>query len=116
MTGTISRPCGVSCSIRGGGISGQAAVMHRVVGRMPRISQSAVVVNEEHVGVARTFQVLAREREGCGVDIDRHDQTHGAHHLPRQGGAVARADANLEEPVPHSQAERLIEQRIAVRA
>jgi len=73
-------------------------------------------VNEDHVGVARPFEVLAGERERFGVDIDGSDQTLGAHHLPRKGRAVARADANLEEPVALSQAERLVEQRVAVRA
>src|SRR5919198_3017293 len=85
-----------------------------VVWRVPRISQSPVAVDEEHVGVARTFQVLAREREGCGVDVDRYDQALGAYHFARKGGAVARADANLEEPVPLFEVERLVEQRIAV--
>jgi hypothetical protein len=73
-------------------------------------------VNEDHVGVARPFQVLSGERERGGIDVDRHDQTVGTHHLPRKGRPVARADADLEEPVALSQAERLVEQRIAVRA
>jgi hypothetical protein len=39
----------------------------RVVGGVLGIPQSPVAVNEEHVRVARPFQVLSGEREGGGV-------------------------------------------------
>src|SRR4029453_12227098 len=45
-----------------------------------------------------------------------HDQTFRTHHLPRQGRAVPRPYADLKEPVPLPQVERLVEQRIAMRA
>jgi hypothetical protein len=87
-----------------------------VVGGVRRVTQSAVAVKEDRVAVAGPVQILAGERERCGVDIDRHDQALATHHLPCQGGAVPRPHADLEEPVPPCQAERLVEQRIAVRA
>jgi hypothetical protein len=37
-------------------------------------------------------------------------------HFPREGAAVARPDTNLEEPVALVEADRIVEQRIAVRA
>jgi hypothetical protein len=81
----------------------------RIVWRVPGVSRSPVAANEGDVGVARPFQVVPGEREGCGVDIDRHDQALGSHDLPCKGCAVARADAHLEEPVALVEAERLIE-------
>jgi hypothetical protein len=73
------------------------------------VTESPVAVNHDHVGVAGPVQVLPGERERCGVDLNGHDETLGAHHLPGQGRAVARPHANLEEPVPLSQAERLVD-------
>ena len=83
---------------------------------MLRDAESAVAVNEDHVGVARPLEVRPGERERRGVDVDGHDKALATHHLSRQGRAVAGPDPDLEEPVALSEAERLVEQRIAVRA
>src|SRR5215211_4549035 len=52
------------------------------------VREPPVAVNENHVGVARPFDVLPGEGERCRVDVDGHDQTLATHHLPRQGCAV----------------------------
>jgi hypothetical protein len=87
-----------------------------VVGGVVGVPESAVAVNEDDVCVAGPFQVLAGEVERCGVDLDGHDQALRTHHLPGQRCAVARSDADLEEQVALVEAERLVEQWIAVRA
>jgi protein-L-isoaspartate(D-aspartate) O-methyltransferase len=80
------------------------------------VTEAPVALKEDHFGVAGPAQVLPGERERRGVDLDCHDETLGTDDLLREGGAVARPHANLEEPVPLLQAERLVEQRIAMRA
>jgi hypothetical protein len=101
----MSQPRAASCSRSGGGTSGQARHdADPVVGGVPRVAESPVAVDQDHVGVARPFQVLPRERERCGIDVDGHDKTLGAHHLPRQRRAVAGPHPNLQEGVPLPQA------------
>ncbi len=80
------------------------------------MAESPVALNQDDVAVAGPLQVLPSERQGHGVDLDRHDQAPGPDDLPRQGRPVAGAHPNLEEPVPLPEPERLVEQGVAVGA
>jgi hypothetical protein len=72
------------------------------------------IKNDAAIAARSRFSPGKRQRGR--VDLDRPHQTLATDYLACQSGAVARTHANLEEPVRRIQAERLVEQRTAVRA
>ena len=60
------------------------------------------------------FEIFFAERKSLWIDFDGHDETLEAHDFSRQGGPIARAQADLKKAMALIQAERLVKQRIAV--
>lgn len=87
-----------------------------VVGTHLRVAEAAVSLEQDDVVVAGRLEIALREGKGQRIDLDRDDQAGRSDDFSRDRRAIARARADLEEPVALVQAERLVEQRIAVRA
>jgi hypothetical protein len=66
------------------------------------------------MSVSSALEVLPGECVRQWIDLDGRDLAAVADHFMRDGGAVAGAGANLEEPVAKSQPQRLVEQGVAV--
>jgi len=115
--GAMIWPPSVSCATSGGGISAQAAVTAiRSYGARAAQPRPPIAKDQNNVRVSSALEVLPGECVCQWIDLDRRDLAAVADHFTRDGGAVAGAGADLEEPVAESQPQRLVEQGVAVRA
>ena len=70
-----------------------------VVRRERRMSRVPVARDDAHSGVAGTREMLARLLSDIGLDVDADDRPPGADEAIEERSVVARADADLEDPL-----------------
>ena len=87
-----------------------------VVWRAWGVLEAPIAKDQNNVRVPSALEVLPGKCVRQWIDLDGRDLAAVANHFTRDGGAVAGAGANLEEPVADSQPQRLLEQGVAVRA